>query len=280
MKKPVLLLAAACCLAATANASDILVEISASSTVIDPANAVQQNIFLDQTTSLLTPTFYTASASNGGGFTPGSGTSNDWATVSLGHLHAYSYSDFTQNGTVSYSEGFVDLFANSIGTTPGTKGAPVVLTPSFNLTGVTSALSAQGGYIVEATASYSLIDVDNGDRNTNTVTLNYDLLNPSLNVFTGTLNVLGGDRVETEVVFKILTYQAGNSSVFGSLVDMHDTLDYYVDTNLPGQDFIDITGYDFASPAATGAPEPGTSALMGLGTLLCAGGYFRRRRSR
>lgn len=284
MKRATMGLLVAWSLAAAAHASDINVFLSAQSTVSDPPNGQSQTFHLDQTTGLLTPTYYSVYAANGGGFAGGTGYSSDYTTVSMGTMHSYSYSTFSQDGTTSYSEGYVDIFMDDLGVASG-PGATVPLTASFSLMGSTSAIPSGAPYGVEAVLYYNLIDVDNGNSATNTAKTFYDLQNPGADVFSATLNAKVGDRIEESVEFEISTYSAGNASssnpVFPSaaFVDYSNTLHLYVDSGIPGYDFKDNLGYDYATPAGSSAtPEPGTSGLMGIGGLLLVATCARRHR--
>jgi PEP-CTERM motif len=247
-------------LAATAHAGYIDVYLSAQATVSSPPSSVQQNPIYDETTGLLTPTTYSAVASNGGG------SSTSTATVSMGSLHSYSYSTFPLDGTTSYSEGYVDIFTDDLGVTPA---GVTSLTGSFTLTGTTSPIPSGAPYAIESVVYYTLIDVDNGNSDTKYARMFYDLQNPADDVFSATLSVNPGDRVEESLEFEISTYQAGNAAESAAFIDYTDTMNYYVDTGVPGEDFVSNTGHDFSSSAAT-TPEPGTWGLMGMGAILLA----------
>ena len=289
MKKAMMAWLVAGGLAVAAHAADINVFMSAASTVIDPANAQSQFFHLDQTSGLLTPTFYSVFASNccgyvNGGIGGGSGSSTDYTTVTLGTQHSYSDSTFSADGTTSYSEGYVDIFTDDLGVAKG-PGATVNETASFSLTGATSSLASGAPYAIEAVLYYTLIDVDNGDDSTKYARAFFDLQNPAADVFSATLTAKVGDRIETSVEFEISTYDAGNVNSFSpafpsdAFVDYSDTLHLYVDSGIPGYDFVDGLGYDYATPTGSApTPEPGTSELMGIGGLLLAAECVRRYR--
>jgi hypothetical protein len=259
MKRSLMACFVAGSLAATANASYIMVYLSAQS------NGVQQNPTFDETTGLLNPTSYSASAANGGG------SSTDTATVSLGSLHSYSYSTFPLDGSTSDSQGYVDIFTDDLGVTPA---GVTHLTGSFTLTGTTSPITSSTGYIVDSLVYYNLIDVDNGNSSTNIARMSYDLLNPTNDIFSATLAVNPGDRVEESVEFEISTYQAGNSSQSASFVDYGHTLNAFVDTGVQGVDFVSNSGQDYSSTLEN-SPEPRTWELMGVGALLLTVAFAR-----
>ena len=178
--------------AASAHAAYIDVDLSAQSTVINPPSTVQQTPTYNETTGLLTPTYYSAFAANGGGFVAGTGSSTDNTTVSLGSLHSYSDSTFALNGTTSYSEGYVDIFTDDLGVTPA---GVTSLTGSFTLTGTTSPVPSGGPYGIETLLLYNLIDIDNGDNNTKYARMSYDLQNGN-DVFSATIAVNPEIRVD------------------------------------------------------------------------------------
>src|SRR5579863_8337670 len=190
-------------LAAIAQADDINVFLSASSSVFDPPTSQGQTFHFDQTTGLNTPTSYSVSSANGGG------SSLDNATVSLGTLHSYSYSTFPLDGTTSYSSGYVDLFTNDLAVVPA---GITSLIDSFVLTGATSPIRSGAPYAIEAAVYDNLIDVDNNDSNTNIAKAFFDLQNPGADIFSAPLTVNPGDRIEEAVEFRISTYQAGNAA--------------------------------------------------------------------
>jgi MYXO-CTERM domain-containing protein len=146
---------------------------------------------------------------------------------------------------------------------------------SFGLTGTTSPIPSGAPYAIEAVVYFTLIDIDNGDNSTKYARMFYDLQNPSADVFSAPLVVNPGDRVEESVEFEISTYQAGNASQSAAFIDYTDTARFYVDTGVPGTDFVSNSGYDYASPAGT-TPEPGTWGLAGMGMLLLAAALRRQ----
>jgi hypothetical protein len=268
MKRVLTALFVAGSLAAVAQAEDINVFLNAASTVSSPANTQSQFFHLDQTTGLNTPASYSVSAANGGG------SSIENTTVQLGTLHSYSYSSFPLDGTSSESQGYVDLFTDDRTIVPA---GVTQLTDSFLLTGATSSIPSDGSYAIEAVVYDNLIDLDNGDSSTNIARAFFDLQNPGADIPVSFLTVKPGDRVEESVEFEISTYQAGNATQPFALIDYSETLDLYVDTNVPGVDMIDASGHDYSS-TLTATPEPGTLALMGIGAILVALGLRRRGR--
>ncbi len=256
-------------LTAAAQAEDINVFLNAASSVSSPPSTNSQAFNFDQTTGLNTPTLYSVSAANGGG------SSVENTTVSMGTLHSYSYSSFPLNGTSSYSQGYVNLFTDDRTIVPA---GVTSLTDSFALTGSTSPIPPGGDYAIEAVVYDNLIDLDNGDSSTNIARAFFDLQNPGADVPVSFLTVKPGDRIEESVEFEISTYQDANAGQPFALIDYSETLNLYVDTNVPGADMVDASGHDYSSTIGA-TPEPETSVLMGIAAILVALALRTRTRS-
>jgi hypothetical protein len=215
-----------------------------------------------------TPTAFSETAADGGG------TSNSNTTVSLGHLHSSQFSTFPLSAAIGHSQGFVDIFVDDFGPAVSalTKGS-LVMTGTLSPT-------VGGQDNSDALVLYTIHDIDNGNADTNTIRMQFNTANPALDVSSGVLHTVVGDRLEVSYVFEIDAAQDNTAPFATAFADFSHTANFYVDTGAPGTDFRSQTGYDYATPlASNGVPEPQAWALLLAGFAL-TGAAVRRRRLR
>ena len=234
-------------------ASTIRVDINAGVTVVRPTpSAVDSfNTFNESGAAVTAPTAYSEMAVN-------NGASNSSTLVSLGHLHSSQVSTFPLDGSTGDAQGYVDINVADFGLAPSTS-----LTGLLAVNGLLSPTDPFGTTFSDAVVHFNLIDLDNGDSATNILRMQYNTTNPALNVLGGVLTTHVGDRIELAYTFNIEAYQAGNAPALTAFADFSHTANFYVDSGLPGADFLSQTGYDYASPlAVSGVPEPADWLLM------------------